>query len=160
MTPTFSMPSFLELYDELVIGRTKEFTWVIDREPGKGILGTVDSLSAEEASRAVTDGGSTVAAHTEHIRWSLNYALTFLEGKTPSGNWEESWRIKTVDEKEWANLRQDLKQVYKEIRQNIEHRTAWTDSLLLTGLMAVLPHLGYHLGAIRQMMVVLKLHKS
>jgi hypothetical protein len=152
---TFSKQSYLELLDELVMGKTKEFTWVIDREPGQGITGTIEQLSAEDASFAITEGGSTVAAHTEHVRWSLQLALAFFKGENPTPNWEESWRIKKVDDKQWKKLQKDVKDIYTAIRAAVEKRDDWSDPRFATGTLAILPHLSYHLGAMRQMVRVL-----
>lgn len=151
---TFSKESYLELLDELVLGKTNEFTWVIDREPGQGIIGTVEQLSAEDASFSLTEGGSTVAAHTEHVRWSLQFALQFFKGENPKPDWAESWRIKTVDEKQWKKLQVDLKNIYTTIRAAVEKREDWSDTRFMTGSLAILPHLAYHLGSIRQMVRV------
>jgi uncharacterized damage-inducible protein DinB len=152
---TFSKQSYLELLDELVIGKTEEFTWVIDREPGHGIIRTIEQLSAEEASFPITEGGSTVAAHTEHVRWSLQLALGFLKGERPAANWDESWRIKTVDEKQWKKLQKDLNDVYTAIRESVGKRDDWNEPRMVKGTLAMLPHMAYHLGAIRQMVRVL-----
>lgn len=151
---TFSKESYLELLDELVLGKTKEFTWVIDREPGQGIIGTIAQLSADDASFSITEGGSTVAAHAEHVRWSLQLALKFFKNENPKPDWAESWRIKTVDDKQWKKLQADLKDIYTAIRTAVEKRDDWSDTRFMTGSLAILPHLGYHLGAIRQMVRV------
>lgn len=148
---TFSKQSYLEVLDELVIGKTEEFTWVVDREPGHGIIRTIEQLSAEEASFPITEGGSTVAAHTEHVRWSLQLALAFLKNEKPVPNWNESWRIKNVDENQWKKLQKDLKDVYTAIRASVEKRDDWSDPRMEKGTLAMLPHMSYHLGAIRQM---------
>jgi hypothetical protein len=151
---TFSKESYLELLNELVMGKTQEYTWVIDREPGHGIIGTVEQLSAEDASYSITEGGSTVAAHTEHVRWSLQLALKFFKGENPKPDWAESWRIKMVDDKQWKKLQVDLKDTYTAIRTAVEKRDDWSDTRFVTGTLAILPHLAYHLGAIRQMVRV------
>jgi hypothetical protein len=152
---TFSKQSYLELLDELVIGKTEEFTWVIDREPGHGIIRTIEQLSAEDASFPITEGGTTIASHTEHVRWSLQLALAFLKGEKPVPNWNESWRIKTVNDSQWKKLQKDLNDVYTAIRAAIEKYDNWSDPRMEKGTLAMLPHMSYHLGAIRQMVRVL-----
>ena len=50
-------------------------TWFTDNEPKNGFLGTIESLSAAEASRAPTPGDPlTIASHAEHLRFALNLA--------------------------------------------------------------------------------------
>lgn len=152
----FSLQSFVELLDEVVIGKTKDYTWVIDHEPGNGILRTIQSVSAREASQSIVGNSTTIAAHTEHISWTLENALAFLQTNKPSGEWTESWRIKTVTHNEWTRLHADLKTVYDKIVSNISGRDSFPDPMLLTGLLAMLPHMAYHLGAIRQILSTMK----
>lgn len=152
----FNLQSFLELLDEVVIGKTKDYTWVIDHEPGNGIFRTIQSVSAHEASQSIVHNSTNIAAHTEHIRWSLENALSFLQSNKPAGNWKESWRIKTVTEDEWTRIQANLKTVYDKIVSNLLNRDSFPDPMLLTGLLAMLPHMAYHLGAIRQIIAALK----
>src|SRR5690349_19721648 len=45
-------------------------TWFTDNEPGCAVLGTLDRLSAEQASVSFGQGASsTIASHAEHLRW-------------------------------------------------------------------------------------------
>jgi hypothetical protein len=152
----FSLDIFLGLLEEVMVGKTKEQTWVIDREPGHGILRTVEALTAAEASEAAVEGGSTVAAHAGHVRWSLGFALGFFQGNGPIGDWAESWTVKTVSEQEWAQLRNDLRIAYEKIKTAIQQHSDWSDPQFAKGTLAMLPHLGYHLGAIRQKMVAIR----
>lgn len=70
--------AFLAIFDEIYIGTHGKPTWVIDREPGHGFLDTIRNISAEDASIPLRQSGSTIAAHTAHLRWSLNFALAFF----------------------------------------------------------------------------------
>ncbi len=85
-------------------------TWFIDNEPDSGILGIIAGVTAAEASRSV-DGsgnpGTTIAAHVEHLRWSLANANGALTGQPYRGNWSESWELTGADEDKWNRLRQD-----------------------------------------------------
>ncbi|RYZ99116.1 MAG: hypothetical protein EOP47_17645 [Sphingobacteriaceae bacterium] len=149
--------SLLEIFDELYIGvKNKEQTWVIDSDPGEGFIDTIRNISAEDASRPLYPGGSTLAAHTEHLRWSLNFALEFLHGKKPDGDWDKSWTVKKVNDEEWDNLQSALHNEYKAVRAGIEAIPDWTNPFLLKGTLALLPHAAYHLGAIRQKMLALQ----
>ena len=62
----------------------------------------------------------------------------------------------TVDDEQWAKLRADLRTQYATVQADIEARRDWSDSVFLTGTMALVPHAAYHLGAIRQMIRVVK----
>ncbi|RCH54411.1 hypothetical protein DJ568_11320 [Mucilaginibacter hurinus] len=74
--------SFLGIFDELYTGQHGDESWVIDRG-GYGFLDAINSLTAEEASTAMHKGGSTIAGHSEHLRWSLAYARTYISGGQP-----------------------------------------------------------------------------
>ena len=77
--------SLLELLSEAYTGPNHAYTWLIGNEPGSGLLGTLQKLSAEEASRA-GPSGKAVAAHTRHLRWSLAHANAFARSETPTGS--------------------------------------------------------------------------
>ncbi len=128
-------------------------TWFIDNEPNSGILGILDGVSAAEASRPV-DGmgnpGSTIAANTEHLRWSLALSNAAMRGEPFQGNWKESWRLLDADSAEWDRLRAELRTEFEMLRRAIQVQTELPDEYL-TGVLALLPHAAYHLGTIRQM---------
>ncbi|RYZ99165.1 MAG: hypothetical protein EOP47_17545 [Sphingobacteriaceae bacterium] len=150
------LSSFLEIFDELYIGPQNENTWVVDRDPGLGFIDVIRTVSAADASRPFYDGGSTLAGHTEHLRWSLNFSLTYLQGKQPATDWSKSWAVKTVTEEEWENLQSALANEYIAIRAAIEQITDWSNAFVLSGVLALLPHAAYHLGAIKQKLLYLE----
>jgi hypothetical protein len=149
----FSIQSFLDLFDELIIGSTKEPTWVIDGGSDGGLLGTVAKVNAREASEPVNQHDATIAGHTEHVRWALEYALTLLEGKKPAKGWSASWSVTSIGEKEWNSLQKKLREAYQRLRDHVSKRTDWPAADQMTGLLSVLPHTAYHLGAVRQMVI-------
>ncbi len=142
--------SLLELLSEAYTGPNHAYTWFIGNEPGSGLFGTLDGLSAEDASRARSHN-STVAAHTEHLRWSLAHANAFARGETPPGSWPESWSVREVDAGAWDDLRAALRREFETLLEAIKQKEDFSDSQMLTGIMALVPHAAYHLGAIRQM---------
>ena len=120
-----------------------------------GLLRSLDTLSAADASGSTNDG-ATIAAHAQHVRYGLSLMNQWAaDGGNPFANakWDEAWKISTVDETAWADIRYGL----------LEEARRWVDVLRtprevaaveLTGMMASIVHLAYHLGAIRQ------IHKS
>lgn len=145
----------LEILHELYIGVEKEHSWVIDAKPGYGFARTVKSLNAEQASTPIVDGGTTVAAHTYHLKWSIDFAMQFYEGKQPAGNWEESWTVVTVTEPEWNVLQQELAEAYEKLKATIAGVKDWSNPMLVQGTIAMLPHAAYHLGSVKQMILVI-----
>lgn len=149
------LTSFLQIFDELYLG-VQDFSWVIDREPGLGFTNVIRNISAEEASQTTHAGGSTIAAHTEHLRWSLNFALTYLQGGQPDTDWNKSWLVKTVNQQEWESLQTALQNEYMAVRAAVEAVTDWQQPHLLNGVMALLPHAAYHLSAVKQILLVVR----
>ena len=146
----------LDILHELYIGTDKEHSWVIDRKPGHGLSRTIKELSAEEASKPLVDGGTTVASHTEHLRWSLVYALQFFAGKKPEGDWKDSWTVHQVNETEWKKLQQDLLDAYEKVKAAINDTNDWSAPNFLQGTLALAPHAAYHLGAVKQLVIASK----
>ncbi len=128
-------------------------TWFIDNEPDCGILGTLKSVTAAEASRSV-DGsgkaGSTIAANVEHLRWSLANANGAMRGEPYKNNWSESWELTRADEAKWTRLVQDLRREYETLLDAVRQAPNLQGDELL-GVMALVPHAAFHLGILRQM---------
>jgi hypothetical protein len=144
-----------ELFSEVYAGPNRDYTWFIENEPGSGLFGTLSALSAEDVSRP-SPSGSTIAAHTEHLRWSLALTNALVRGETPKQDWTESWRVRVVDEAAWDALRHDLMREYETLLATMEQQENFSDANLLTGAMALTPHAAYHLGAIRQLVSTLE----
>lgn len=146
----------LGLLREVYIGAEGNHTFVIDNAPGNGILSSIKSLSAKDASTPTHHGGTTVAAHTHHLKWSLDYAMEFFKGKMPQWNWDDSWTVFNVNEKEWSRLQDELKENFDKIEAAIKEVKDWSNGNFLKGTLALLPHASYHLGAIKQLILAVK----
>lgn len=114
-----------------------------------GLLGTIDTLSAEVASRAPTPDQATIASHCGHILFLVNYFAAYERGETPEADWPGSWSIRVVDEIAWQALRSDLRHAYVNLVARLEDRTEWPDAAV-SALMLLLTHAAYHVGEIRQ----------
>jgi hypothetical protein len=127
-------------------------TWFIDNQPDSGILGIIGSVSAAQASWSSNEQkpGTSIAAHVEHLRWSLANANGALLGKPYQGNWKESWNTLNADEIEWARLQKELRTEFDALLENLQKQTELPGEYLL-GVMALAPHAAYHLGTIRQL---------
>lgn len=146
----------LEQFREVYDGPSEEYPWFIDPSPNSGLLGTLEGLTAREASKPISKGGTTIAAHTEHLRWSLALANALFSGDVGQPDLAESWRVRVVDNDEWKALRQALQREYTLLHRAIEQQANWSDAEFLSGTIALVPHAAYHLGAIRQIVTVIK----
>ncbi|HWP30672.1 MAG TPA: hypothetical protein VNK96_02960 [Fimbriimonadales bacterium] len=146
--------SYLEVFREAFLVRDiDEGGWVLD--PGESFPETLNAISAEEASKRVKDCNS-IAAHVDHLRFALNRANRYARDEEPTESWEVSWQNQTIDEGNWEILKNDLRREYEEFGKFVEENDNWSNEALLTGTIAQLSHIYYHLASIRQLMKVVK----
>jgi len=137
------------LFSELADGAPSGEAYILNRSD-RGLLRSLDKLTAEEASASV-NGGASIAAHADHLRYGLTLMNRWAAGENPFGSadWSASWRKTTVSAEEWSALRAAL--------TSEAHR--WLEALgvprevsqaELNGVVGSIAHLAYHLGAIRQ----------
>jgi hypothetical protein len=116
-----------------------------------GLLRSLDKLSAADASQSLA-GGATIAAHAEHLRFGLSLMNRWArEGGNPFADaaWDKAWQTTVVDDAEWTRIRNGLR----------DEATGWlravgslrdVNAVELNGVIGSIAHLGYHLGAMRQ----------
>ena len=143
-------PVLALLFSELVNGAGDSGAFILNSGDA-GMLRSLDRIAASDASRSVNDG-ATIAAHAQHVRYGLSLMNRWAsEGGNPfaDAKWEEAWKISTVDAAEWDEIRRGLR----------DETTRWLHTLKsprevaeveLSGMIASIAHLAYHLGAIRQ----------
>ncbi len=140
------------LFSELLHGSPDPSyrTYVLN-QGDRGLLASLDRLSA--ASASATHGGSSIAAHVDHLRYGLSLLNRWATGTPPPWpdmDWTASWRKAVVSDVEWQQLRDELRR----------EADAWAETLrsprevsdVEAGWMAgSVSHFAYHLGAIRQL---------
>jgi hypothetical protein len=140
------------LFHELVHGSQdpKARTYVLN-QGDTGLLASLDRLSAEAAS-ATHGGGSSIAAHVDHLRYGLMLVNRWADGSRPPWpdmDWTVSWRKNEVSDAAWRTLRDELRR----------EATRWAEALNTPGtvseigvgwMVGSVAHLAYHFGAIRQ----------
>ncbi|MCA9838492.1 MAG: DinB family protein [Trueperaceae bacterium] len=148
--------------DVAAIRETLEFALLETFESGKdptagtmyldkksGFFDSIDQLSAEDASRQVIPGGTTIVAQVYHSLFYLQVLERYMQGHKEKANWDESWQVRELDEAGWSELKTKLKTAYQRIRDYFKTQDDWEQ--LETGFPIVI-HTAYHLGAIRQML--------
>jgi len=115
---------------------------------GVGVFSTISGLSAEQVSRQF--GGTSIVAHTEHLKFYLDRLVEFIGGRTEPVNWEQSWLIDSVTEDEWEVLREGVRRSYEGVLRCLSEIESW-ESRTIGEAIAIVAHTAYHLGAIRQM---------
>ncbi|MUK90712.1 hypothetical protein GMD78_20360 [Ornithinibacillus sp. L9] len=128
-------------------------SWFTNSEPNSGIFGVLEGISCDQASMSVH--GTTLAAHTDHVRYHMWGTNEFLKKrKQPEMDWEKSWAIHSVDEQKWNRIQEGLRSEYLTLLESID-TIEWNEQLAIEALSS-LAHSAYHLGAIRQMLKVVK----
>jgi hypothetical protein len=116
-------------------------------DTGAGLRSTLAGLSAEEASRSW--GGNSVAAHAHHLVFSFDAFAAYINGDRTQRDWNESWKVNTVDDGAWTKLQEEVVAGYNTLREAIKaHATEGPEAMGST--LAAVTHLAYHIGAIRQ----------
>jgi hypothetical protein len=151
MQTTGIAASLATLFSELIVGPNRASGAFILNSGDVGLLRSLDTLSAEDASRSA-HGGATIAAHTQHLRYGLSLMNRWAtEGGDPfaDATWDEAWKTSRVTDSEWAEIRAGLGD---EARRWLELLGSSRDvsGVELNGMIASIAHLAYHLGAVRQ----------
>jgi hypothetical protein len=115
-----------------------------------GIRATLSAITAEQASRRLGDRPS-IAAHARHMNFHMRVTIEWVQGDHSKRDWPGSFEPQTVTEEEWAALRQELDATRRDLVQLLESLSP--EALAGEGAgMGAVAHLAYHLGAIRQLM--------
>ncbi len=148
------VPVILHLFRECFEGRPEgqEYTWFV--EGREGIFDTLESTGAETASIKPSPECASIAAHTFHIRYALRGANAYLGGPPQEGDWESSWARQEVNEEEWEELKKDVRYQYEFFLNYFQQPPDFPSQDHALGFTAQLPHMAYHLGAIRQIMKI------
>lgn len=126
-------------------------TWFVEKH--EGLLDALHTISAEQASHRIDPGSPTIAAHAYHILYTLQGLTTFLGRPAPEGTWEDSWKKQSATSPEWAELGRAIEVEYRVFLNWLDGNPDWGDEPdNRTGGLAILPHMAYHLGAIRALM--------
>ena len=143
-------PALARLFSELVDGPIGSGAFVLN-SGDVGLLRSLDSISARDASRSVNDG-ATIAAHAQHLRYGLSLMNRWgREGGDPfaDATWDKAWSTRDVEAPAWAEIRNGLREEAQRWLEILNSPREVAD-VELTGMIASIAHLAYHLGAIRQ----------
>jgi hypothetical protein len=143
-------PALGRLFSELVDGPIRSGAFVLN-SGDVGLLRSLDSISARDASRSVNDG-ATIAAHAQHLRYGLSLMNRWArEGGDPfaDATWDKAWSTRDVEAPAWAEIRNGLREEAQRWLEILNSPREVAD-VELTGMIASIAHLAYHLGAIRQ----------
>ncbi len=119
-----------------------------------GLLFSLEPLSAEQAAKSAIPGGSTIAAHADHILISLEFTLAMLKGEKYEADWGRSWhqdQYRQPSLAQWSQLKADLRREYQATADFIQSKPFWREEGL-SHLIHNIAHTAYHASAIRQIL--------
>ncbi|MEZ4670084.1 MAG: hypothetical protein R3E39_19440 [Anaerolineae bacterium] len=127
-------------------------------DKGTSLFETLDTISAEEASRPVSATCASIAAQVAHTTYYLEVLEKLMQWQVVSGiDWGDIWRrVEAVSADEWAAYKQELRSTYQRVKQTLETLDSWDDDRSISGALAIIVHTAYHLGEIRQAMCTVK----
>lgn len=131
----------------------QKFTYFLDKAPDAGLRNLLAGMTPEEASKTI--GGNSVAAHAHHLLFSFEAFGGFIAGDRRKRDWDESWKVSTVDGGSWAKLQSDLESAYASLVRTIRENAEKSEPAA-GGSVGAVAHLAYHIGAIRQKVVLLR----
>jgi hypothetical protein len=126
------------------------------------LLPTLDTVSAEEASHAISPGTATIAAQVEHVRFYIDVLYDIITTKeVVDVDWRAIWNnVKSVTPDEWNDSRQKLRDSYQRAIDTLSSLNDWSGQYDVDGALSILAHTAYHLGGIRQALTALRSSKT
>jgi hypothetical protein len=143
--------SLSTLFSELLDGPPPRICFVLNAGD-RGLLPALDALSAAAASAVPASGGAPIAAHVDHVLYGLSLLNRWIGGEAnpwATADWTASWKRSSVTEGEWAALRDRFRAEARRWQETLAQASD-LKGIELTGALASVVHLAYHLGAIRQ----------
>ena len=120
-------------------------------DKGTTLYETLDSVSAAEASTAISANSATIAAQVEHIRFYLDVLDDYMRtGIDKQNNWREIWEtVREVTPEQWEDIKERLRQSHERALSTINSFEKWDGKYDIAGALSILVHTAYHLGGIR-----------
>lgn len=120
-------------------------------DKGTTLYETLATVSAEEASRAISPKSATIAAQVEHIRFYLDVLDEYMRtGVDKTNNWREIWEtVSAVTPEQWEDTKRRLRESHERVMSTINSFEKWDGKYDIAGALSILVHTAYHLGGIR-----------
>src|SRR5690349_3068179 len=111
-------------------------------DKGTSLFETLDTISAEEASRPVSSQCASLAAQVTHVIFYMEVLEKVIRHQEVSKvDWGDIWqRVEAVTADEWAALKQQLKDTYQRISALIHGIDNWDDDDHVGGIIAIVVH--------------------
>lgn len=157
MTPSIPLDRFREEI-RTFLEETFDNVRGIYLDKGTSFFETLNSVGFDEASQRAAGGSGSVAAHVKHVTFYLRVLQRALRGETLGKlDWREIWeQDRPVSAEEWQARVEDLRGELASLRTLLGEAATWGRGDAFAEAMAVVVHTAYHLGAVRQALVVIR----
>jgi hypothetical protein len=142
----------LENFDEALNAKSGE-GWF------DGLNPTLAQIDAATASKFPAPGRSSIAAHCEHLRYVLEIVNAWVRLEKPQPDWRLAWKTEGVDAAQWEALKAGIQTECGTLRTLIAESGEWNPKLLNL-LLSNTSHVAYHVGAIRQIWMLVRTDQS
>jgi len=150
MTKFDAVGPLTTILSELVDGPPVASAYVLNAGDA-GLLKSLHGLSAKDASAIPPNGGASIAAHVDHLRYGFELLNRWSRGEEPfaTADYAASWDRIAVSSNEWKERIRSLSREIETWRESIKNLRDLTANEQ-NGVVASVVHLAYHFGALRQ----------
>jgi hypothetical protein len=120
-----------------------------------GLNPTLAQIDAITASKIPAPGRSSIAAHCEHLRYVLEIVNAWSKLEKPQPDWSLAWLTSSVDADAWEALKTAIQTECEVLKSFIAACSEWNPKLLNL-LLSNTSHMAYHVGAIRQIWMLVR----
>jgi len=131
-------------------------TWFASNEAGSGMLGTLSTLSVEQASKKPSGLTHSIAEHAAHIAFAFRTGLQYASGDFSPVDWSKSWQAGKLDDARWTALQNEIRTSWQSLLRFMDEKESFTDINSITGFCGTIAHTAYHLGAIRTILPMVR----
>ena len=136
---------------ELIDGPPGMSCWILNHDSA-GLIVTLKQLAVETACKKPTPQRKSIAAHAQHVLYSLELLNRWAAGEPnvfQTADWAAAWTDDQLAQEEWYTITRDLEIKAHSWMRRMQEPREW-DELAFTGTIASVAHVAYHLGAINQ----------
>jgi hypothetical protein len=123
-----------------------------------GLMRQLESISAASASTRPAPERPTIAAHVDHVHYGLSLLNRWIGGEEnpwATADWNASWRVTALNDEQWRALLGKLRLAVSTWLEGAARPRDW-DEVTAAGAISSVAHTAYHLGAIRQILGVVR----
>lgn len=155
---TTSVPvSVIKESTKLALGEAFDTVVGMFLDKGDSLWETLEGVTAEQASVPIATDGNSIAGQVSHMIYYFDIMAMYMRGEEPKDkNWAKAWETIEVNNEEWTELQQQLRQRQSDLFTMIDNTPdqVFIDTDVVGGTYAIVAHTAFHLGQIRHALSV------